>query len=226
MGSDCISSWSLLIFLLFLRVTHIKKFLSYIKRPRSKSYCLEVVVQSGPWNMWRWAVANSSIGSQAPTGDETVFASSTRNSNSAEQLFNTSTFHQRLTCIASTLGGVFSESNQKWATWHSAIFLALSTTGSFHFIDPHHSGDLEGVSPYQLHTWWASVYSLPGAHGRWASHHSGLTFGFAHSGHLRTYTSFLRWAGTDAQMKFCDPVALKRSILERNQWEIYLYADE
>ena len=34
-----------------------------------------------------------------------------------------------------------------------------------------------------------------------------------------TCTSFLCWFGTDAQMKFYDPVALKRTVLERNQGE-------
>ena len=132
--------------------------------------------------------------------------------------------------FASMLVGVHSGSNQKWATWHSAIFLALS----FQTLD---DWELPLQRPSSFRRLWRSfsssathmmglcaVCSLPGKHGRWASCHSDLTFGFAHSGHLLTsrpthpfYAELVlmrRWR------KFCDPVALKRTVLERNQWEI------
>ena len=82
--------------------------------------------------------------------------------------------------FASTLGGVRSGNDQKWATWHSVIFLALSiprhsTTGHFHLLQHPLSGRLvwrfafdsrkpdgraperkqseEGQSPFRLTLW-------------------------------------------------------------------------
>ena len=61
-----------------------------------------------------------------------------------------------------------------------------ATTGSFNFINPDHSDDLEGVSPHQLHyTHDGPPCSVKASGNAWEMGQSpfGLTFGFAHSGH-------------------------------------------
>ena len=93
------------------------------------------------------------------------------------------TLHQLIASpvFASTLGGVRSGSEQKWATCHSAIFLAVysKTTGNFHPLQHSLSGWLvstfafdsselcvalrersgEGLSPFRLDT---MALSIPG----------------------------------------------------------------
>ena len=66
-----------------------------------------------------------------------------------QQLCETRRLHHLIASLvfASTLGGVRSGNDQKWAMWHSVIFLALSiprhsTTGHFHPLQHPSSGRL------------------------------------------------------------------------------------
>ena len=147
-------------------------------------------------------------------------------SNSAKQLYETSSSVHRLTCIASTLGGVRSGSEQKWATWHSTtIFFGFFYSEKRDDCDlPFFIDGLVWCFAFDNRTpdrpsscvWYSEN------NRERASRHSRLTLWLCpfQGIHQLTFSLILqRWSGTGTTSKIRDPVALKGTVLERNQWD-------
>ena len=144
-------------------------------------------------------------------------------SNSAKQLYKTSSSFHRLTCTASMLGGV---RFRKWAeVGHVAFhhFLAFSTprnktTATFHSstsIIP--MTTMYDVSPSSCRTpdGPPSCVWHSGNNRERASRHSRLTLWLCPFQGIYQLTFpliFQRWSGTGATTKFRDPVALKGTV--------------